>query len=174
MNNKFTTKDLVLTGILLGLGLIIPMVFHLFGGTGPIFLPMHISVLIGGFLLPPYFALVLGIATPLLSSVVTGMPPIFPIGIIMMAELGSYGLITSLISKKFETLVIPSLVTAQVVGRIVAGITVFILSTFFGVKMNPIIFVKGSIITGIPGILIQLILIPTLIYTIKITKKVKA
>lgn len=166
MNKKFTTKDLVLTGLLLALGLVLPMVFHFFGGTGPVFLPMHIPVLIGGFVLPPYLALLLGVVTPLLSGVLTGMPPMFPMAVIMMFELGAYGLTASLATKKFNLSSIPALVVSMIVGRVVAGATVFVLSTYFGVQMKALMFVKVGIITGLPGIAIQLVLIPSLVYAL--------
>ena len=68
------TKNLVISAILIAIGFILPILFHTFGLLGPIFLPMHLSVLMGGFLLLPHEALLVGIATPILSSIFTGMP----------------------------------------------------------------------------------------------------
>lgn len=167
MNKKITTKEIVLSGLLLAGGLILPMIFHMFGMTGPIALPMHIPVLIGGFLLPPQLALALGIITPIVSGLLTGMPVMFPMSIIMAVELGTYGLVASLTTRKLKLSPIPSLITAMILGRIMAGITVAVLVQLFAVKMNPIVFVQGAVVTGIPGIIIQLIFIPTLIYSIK-------
>lgn len=166
MKRRFSTKDLVLTGVLLALGLVTPMAFHLFGGTGPVFLPMHIPVLIGGFVLPPFLALLLGMVTPLVSSVLTGMPVIFPMGVIMVFELGIYGFVASLINRKLRLSSIPSLIIAMIAGRVAAGIVVFMLSSGFGVQMNAITFVKGAVVTGLPGIIIQIIFIPSLVYAI--------
>ncbi|MFA5523608.1 MAG: ECF transporter S component [Tissierellales bacterium] len=162
MNKKFSTKDLVLTGLLLALGILMPMFFHLFGGTGPVFLPMHIPVLIGGFVLPPFLALLLGIVTPLVSSVLTGMPIIFPMGLIMVFELGIYGLVASLATRKLKLPSIPALILAMIAGRVVAGIVIFALSLGFGIQMNAIAFVKTAVLTGLPGIAIQIIFIPSL------------
>lgn len=167
MNRKITTKELVLSGLLLASGIILPMIFHMFSLTGPIALPMHIPVLIGGFLLSPQIALALGIITPVISGLLTGMPVMFPMGVIMAIELGFYGLTASLATRKFKLSVIPSLIISMIAGRIAAGFTVAALVQLFGVKMNPIMFVKGAILTGLPGIIIQLIFIPALIYAIK-------
>lgn len=167
MNRKIDTKDIVLSGLLLAAGLILPMIFHTFSMTGPIFLPMHIPVLIGGMLLPPPMALLLGIITPILSSILTGMPVAFPMAIIMTFELGSYGLLASLAMRKLKTNIILSLIIAMVGGRIAAGIAVALIVALFGVQINPVLYVKGAIITGIPGLLIQLVFIPTLIYGLK-------
>lgn len=166
MNERFTTRDLILAGVLLALGLVIPMIFHGVGIMGTVFLPMHIPVLIGGLLISPVLALILGMITPLLNSTLTGMPPIFPMAVIMMFELGAYGLTASLATRKLKLSSIPALILSMIVGRAVAGITVFVLSSYFGVQMNALMFIKGGIITGFPGIVIQLILIPSLMYAL--------
>lgn len=166
MNNKITTKEIVLGGLLLATGLILPMIFHLFGLTGQIALPMHIPVLIGGFLLSPSLALSLGIITPLVSSVLTGMPVLFPMAVIMMVELGTYALTASLLSGKMKMKIIPSLIGAMAAGRIAAGITVAALVALFGVKMNPVLYIKGAVIVGIPGIIIQLLFVPSIVYVL--------
>lgn len=166
MNNKITTKEIVLGGLLLATGLILPMIFHLFGLTGQIALPMHIPVLIGGFLLSPSLALSLGIITPLVSSVLTGMPVLFPMAVIMMFELGTYALTASLLSGKIKMKIIPSLIGAMAAGRIAAGLTVAALVALFGVKMNPVLYIKGAVIAGIPGIIIQLLFVPSIVYVL--------
>lgn len=161
------TKEIVLSGLLLASGIILPMIFHMFSLTGPIALPMHIPVLIGGFLLSPPLALLLGITTPIISGLLTGMPVMFPMAIIMALELGIYGLTASLAARKFKLSIFPALIISMIAGRIAAGLTVTLLVQLFGLKMNPLIFIQGAIITGIPGIIIQLIFIPALIHAIK-------
>lgn len=165
-NNKIGIKDIVIGGLLLAVGVLIPSIFHNTGIPGNVFLPMHIPVLLGGFLLPPSLAFILGLATPLINFLVTGMPVIFPIGIIMIFELGFYGLIASLLYRKLRVPNIISLVISMIVGRIVAGGVVYILALLFGAKLDPVIFVKAGVSTGIPGIIIQLILVPTLLHGI--------
>ncbi|HKL41079.1 MAG TPA: ECF transporter S component [Clostridia bacterium] len=157
------TKELSLSGLLIALGLILPMVFHAFGGAGKIFLPMHLTVLVAGFLLSPLNALAVGMLTPFLSSVLTGMPVTFPMMPIMIVELGTYALVISLLNKKRIESIYLRLIVAMVTGRIMAGFMVFAMATTVGLKMKSIIFVQGSIITGLPGILIQLIMIPLII-----------
>ena len=168
MNKNLKTKELVLSGLLLAIGIFLPMIFHSIGIMGKVFLPMHIPVLIGGFLLSPYLALILGVMTPLLSASLTGMPVMFPMAIIMAFELGIYGLVASIAIRRCK--VIPSLIVSLVAGRVVAGLIVFFLVQFFGLKMNPMLFVKGAIITGLPGIIVQIILIPMLVYMLKLKR----
>jgi len=160
-------KELMLGGIFIAIGLVLPIFFHQFGLLGPIFLPMHIPVLIAGCVVSPGLALLIGLITPFLSSVFTGMPPFFPIMPIMIIELGAYGLFTSIFYRKFRINIYLSLIISMIIGRILAGFSVYILVVLFGVKMNALLFVKGAIIKGIPGIIIQLILIPLCIYLLK-------
>lgn len=166
MYEKNNTKRLIIAGLLLAIGIIIPMIFHTTGIPGTVFLPMHIPVLIGGFLLPPYLALLLGMLTPILNSLITGMPTVFPMAMIMVFELGIYGLVASVLYRKFELPSIIALIISMIAGRIMAGLVVFILAAFFGIQMDPMTFIIGGVTTGIPGIIIQLVLIPSLIYSI--------
>lgn len=167
MKTKISTKELVLCAFLLCLGLILPMLFHSFGIAGQIFLPMHIPILLGGLLLPPVLALSLGIITPIISSALTGMPVMFPMAIIMVVELGTYGFVSSILLKKFKLPMIVALIISMIVGRVFAGFTVAILAKLFGLNMNPVIYIKGAVITGIPGIIIQIIIIPILASAVK-------
>lgn len=166
MYKNGTTKEMVLSGLLLATGIILPMIFHVFGMTGPVFLPMHIPVLLGGMLLSPALALILGIITPISSSIFTGMPVLFPMAVIMAFELGTYGLVSSLAVRKLRLNTFSSLLIAMVSGRIVAGLSVNLLTNLFGVNMNPIIYIKGALLTGIPGLIIQLIFLPSIVYAI--------
>lgn len=165
-NNRIGTKDMVMAGLLLAIAVIVPSIFHNTGMPGKVFLPMHIPVLLGGFLLPPSLAFILGAVTPVINFLVTGMPPIFPTGIIMVFELGFYGLIASLLYRSLRLPSLISLIISMIIGRIVAGGVAYILLILFKIEIDPILSVKLGLITGIPGIIIQLILIPVLIYGI--------
>ncbi|MBU5313934.1 ECF transporter S component [Tissierella carlieri] len=166
MYEKNNTKRLIIAGLLLAIGVIIPTIFHTTGIPGNIFLPMHVPVLIGGFLLPPYLALLLGMLTPILNSLITGMPPLFPMTVIMVFELGIYGLVASILYRKLELPSVVALIISMIAGRIMAGLVVFILAAFFAIEMDPMTFVIGGVTTGIPGIIIQLVLVPSLVYSI--------
>lgn len=161
-------KRLILSGLFIAIGVVLPLAFHAVEGAGNIFLPMHIPVLISGFFLDWPFALVIGILTPFLSSLITGMPPFFPVMVFMIFELAIYGVMVSLLYRKYEKSIYISLIISMICGRIVAGIIVWILTTFFMVQLpKPIIFIKGAIIKGLPGIIIQLIFIPIVVFAIE-------
>ena len=162
----FNTRDLVLAGLLLAIGIILPTIFHLTGISGAVFLPMHIPVLISGFVLGPVLGSIIGFVTPLLNYSLTGMPPT-PILWIMLVELSIYGLLSGLLYTNMNMKLILSLILSMIGGRIAAALTLLILAKGFGITMPPLMaYVYGMTITAIPGIIIQIILIPTLVRAI--------
>lgn len=165
MGNK-SVREIVLSGLFIGLGLVLPMVFHVFG-AGSTFLPMHIPVLIAGFVVSMPFAIAVGAITPILSSILTGMPPMFPVLPYMMFELAVYGGVTSFLYRRLNLNVYVSLICSMIAGRIMASIVVWVLATFFVTKLpGPIVFITGAIAQGIPGIIIQIIFIPAIIFSL--------
>ena len=63
--------------VVTALGLVLPPIFHALH-LGHVFLPMYLPILGGAFLLPVRWAVAVGAATPLLSCLATGMPPLMP------------------------------------------------------------------------------------------------
>lgn len=154
-------KELVLGGLFMAIGVVLPIAFHSVGGAGAVFLPMHLPVFFAGMMINPYFAGIVGFITPFVSSALTGMPSFFPIMPIMMMELATYGIVTSYLVYRKNMVLVPALCISMVAGRIAAGATVWILGSFFAPNLpGPLVFLSGSVITGIPGILVQLIFIP--------------
>ena len=164
---KIQTSKLVTMAIFIALGIILPMAFHLFGsGLSQILSPMHIPVFIAGSLLGPLAGLIVGAFTPLLSSFFTGMPPVIPMLPIMLVELAIYGYLTGLLFKRLNWNIFISLIITMLIGRIGTGVVVYILVHAFNVAnlpKNPIIFVQGSIVAGLPGIVLLLILVPLVV-----------
>jgi riboflavin transporter FmnP len=168
------TRKIVMTGMFIALGVVLPIAFHSFNMGGPVFLPMHIPVLMAGMTLGPLAGLFTGVLTPILSSLMTGMPPMFPMLPIMVFELGVYGLTSGYIAKQMPGRTYFPLIAGMIDGRVMAAVVVFVLATFFGVQMSPWAFLKGAIVTGIPGILIQLVIIPPLVKAIRNATGLKA
>lgn len=171
---KIKTKELSRAGLFLALGLIIPYIFHMLGGmAGQIFLPMHLPVILCGFLLGGRYGLIVGIITPLLNSLLTGMPPIYPTGVAMAFELGTYGLISGYLYKRKRINMFISLISAMLLGRLVSGAVNYILLSMMGKKYMLEVFLASSFITPIWGILIQLILIPFLVKLVNSNKEMR-
>lgn len=157
------THKLINVAALIAFGIILPVAFHFCGGAGSIFLPMHIPVLIAGLLLGVKGGLAVGVLTPLISSLTTGMPPLMPMLPIMAAELGTYGAVTGYLYRQQRLALIWSLFGAMAAGRLVAGLTVAGMVPMLGVNLKPVLFVIGAITTGLPGIVIQLLFVPLLV-----------
>lgn len=161
------TKELAFGGMFIIIGVLLPMIFHSFGVSGSIVLPMHIPVLISGFILSPVIALIVGGITPILSFLLTGMPPLFPSCLLMCFELSTYALVVSVLKEGTKLNIYCILTISMILGRVVFGLVFFVFSIIFNLNINVIESIIGGIITGIPGILIQIIFIPPVVIFIK-------
>jgi riboflavin transporter FmnP len=164
MTQRFPVRTLTTTGLLLAVGLLLPMVFHsLFGAVGGrTFMPMHYTVLLGGLLLGPVAGAFLGIATPLLSTLMTGMPAVAILPP-MVVELAVYGLVAGVARRSWRLAAFWSLLLAMMAGRIALGLAVAVLGPFIGLKAEPVAYVVAGIVTGLPGIAVQVVVIPLLL-----------
>ena len=160
------TRQLTVSGFSIALGLILPMLFHLAGGMGVVFLPMHLPVLLAGFFLGPRFGLLVGIITPLLSSLLTGMPPLLPFLPLMVVELGVYGFLSGYGYRSLQLSILPALLLAMAGGRIALAAWAWALVSCFGLQLQPRYYVTAAVITGLPGIVLQLVLVPLLVRTV--------
>lgn len=173
MQNRINVRDLILTAMFIAVGLVLPQVFHLFGGLGTIFLPMHIPVLLCGFVCGWKYGMICGIITPFLSSIITGMPVMFPIGISMIFELLTYGLLCGLLYNNLKLNVYVSLISAMLAGRVISGFAKMILMGVAGKPYSLTVFLTEAFVTALPGIIIQIILIPLLIISLSKAEKLK-
>ena len=168
MSQMTAVKKIVLCAVCAALCVVLPMAFHAVQNAGSIFLPMHIPVLLCGLICGGAYGLLCGVVGPLLSSVLTGMPPmaILPA---MMVELAVYGLVSGLLmrfvrtGKLYPDLYI-CLIVAMLLGRVVAGVARALLFAPGQYSMG--IWASGYFVTGLPGIAIQLILIPAVYYAL--------
>ena len=156
-------KKLVFTAVCAALCLVLPMAFHSIPNAGSIFLPMHIPVLLCGLICGWPFGFVCGLLGPFISSF-TGMPPaaVLPS---MMVECATYGLVTGLMMKYIHTRhniadLYISMITAMILGRVVAG---FAKAWVFTPGTGAFAWVTTSLVTGIPGICIQLVVMPAVV-----------
>ncbi|NLY56138.1 MAG: ECF transporter S component [Firmicutes bacterium] len=154
------TKKLTYGGIFIALGVLLPIAFH-WVGLGRTFLPMHIPILLAGFIAGPLTAAVVGVITPLLSSVLTGMPPLAPTGLMMAVELPIYGWLAGAAYQRYSLGKIPSLVIAILAGRLVYGFLMWLALPLFGLEaIHPLYPIGAGLIGSLPGIILQLILVP--------------
>jgi len=157
---KSSTLKLVLAGLFTAMGVGLPIAFHAFSLSGTIFLPMHIPVLLCGLICGWRYGMITGIIVPILSSFLTGMPPLYPVGAAMALELAAYGAIIGILAGRMNVIV--ALIGAMLGGRIVLGISNVVLMGLAGKSYTFSAFIAGAFVTALPGIILQLVLIPAI------------
>lgn len=165
-------RKLVLSAMLLAIGMLLPFLTMHLQSMGRMLLPMHIPVLLCGFICGPFYGALVGLILPLLNSTFFGMPPMMPVALAMSVELFFYGLSAGLLHKLFKNYTLgiyPALILSMLIGRIAWGITSYVLFALIGNVFTWQIFFAQAFIGGIPGIIVQLILIPALILSLKRT-----
>lgn len=158
-------KKIVLTAVCMALCVILPQAFHMIPNAGSVFLPMHIPVLMCGLICGWSHGLLCGLIGPVLSFLLTGMPgaAILPS---MMVECALYGAITGIgmnliKTKRIYVDLYISLIAAMLLSRVVSGVVKALILT--PGKVSLAVWVTSSFVTCLPGIIIHLVLIPTLV-----------
>jgi len=160
--SSFSSQKITLTALFLALGIIVPFLFHQFALTGRIFLPMHIPVFLAGIFVGPLSGIIVGILSPIISFFLTGMPPAYAVPLMAM-ELPIYGLCIGLLIRIKGLHLILALVISMILGRFGFATGLLILGQFLNMPYGFSTFLKVTFIAGLPGIIIQLILIPLLV-----------
>jgi thiamine transporter ThiT len=168
MKQMSVVKKSIITAVCLALCVVVPQAFHAIPNAGSVYLPMHIPILLCGLICGWQYGLLCGLAGPALSTLFTGMPPVAYLPP-MLVECAVYGLVSGLMmqiirTKKVYVDLYASLIIAMLSGRIVAGLA------------RALIFARGNFtmaawttsyfVTGLPGIIIQLVLIPSIVYAL--------
>lgn len=174
MKNKRITKTykLILSALFLAMGLTLPFLTGQIPELGNMLLPMHLPVMLCGLLLGPSYGVAVGAITPLLRSLIFGRPVIFPAAVAMAAELATYGAVIgtlyALSRKQSIGALYLSLITSMVVGRVVWGATMAALMGFNGFTVS--YFMTEAVFNAVPGIVLQLVLIPSLMLLLRRTR----
>lgn len=170
-------RNLSLSAMFLALGLILPFLTGQMQHIGNMLLPMHLPVLLCGLLCGWQYGMTVGAVLPLLRFALFGMPPIFPIGVSMAFELAAYGLIAGVLyagaKKQGFAALYRALIAAMVGGRVVWGIVRVLLTGVAGEAFTWKMFLSGAFLTAIPGIILQLVLIPVILAALDHTGMVR-
>lgn len=173
MKRDSKTIRIAMGAMLITLSIVLPQIFHLTGipQVGSVFLPMHIPVLLAGFMLGPIYGSVIGAVAPVISHLLTNMPASARLPF-MIVELLVYGLASGLFyhafklkEKKFGTII--SLALAMLAGRAVYALALFIAAEFLGIESGGAMAAVTATVTGVYGIVLQLITIPPIVYAVK-------
>jgi len=169
MTNKKTLK-LTYAALCLALAIVLPFLTGQIPQIGQALCPMHIPVLLCGFLCGWPWGLAIGFIAPLLRSVLFGMPPLFPTACAMAFELAAYGALSGLLYKllpKKTGYIYVTLIAAMIGGRIVWGIARLIFAGIQGTGFTFAAFIAGAITGSIPGIILHIVLIPLIVIALK-------
>ncbi len=169
---KRNIKNMTLSAMFMAVAFILPFFTGQIPQIGKMLCPMHIPVLLCGFFCGAPWGMLVGFVVPIFRSFVLGMPVMFPTAVCMAAELATYGLVTGFIHNRLPKkrwAVYVSLIAAMIVGRIVWGLEMLVCMGLDTTKFGMSAFISGAITTAIPGIVLQLILVPIIVITIKKT-----
>lgn len=160
------TYRLVYTSMFLVLGLVLPFLTGQIPQVGSMLCPMHIPVLLCGFFCGWPYGLAVGFIVPILRSLTFGMPPLFPTAVCMAFELAAYGAVSGWMHKimpRKKSYIYCSLLTAMIIGRVVWGGAMFLCMGIDGGGFTFSAFLAGAIFNAVPGIILQIVLIPILV-----------
>lgn len=167
-------KKIALLGLFLALGFILPFFTGQIREIGNMFLPMHIPVMLCGLICGAPYGLIVGFILPIFRSVIYGIPVMYPRAICMSFELATYGFTVGFLynNSKYKCIraLYKSLIIAMIIGRVIWGIVSLYLYGIIGQSFTYTIFITNAFVNAIPGIILQLILIPTIMVALNKTK----
>ena len=164
--NRTRVYRMVLAALFLALAYVMPFLTGQIPEIGSKLCPLHVPVLLCGFICGPAWGAVVGCVAPLLRALILGMPPLFPTAVCMAFELAAYGAVTGLMHRRLpkkRPFIYISLLSAMVVGRLIWGAAMYVCMGVKGGTFTLSAFAAGAFINAIPGILIQIVLIPILV-----------
>ena len=169
-------RHLVYAAVCLALCMLLPFLTGQIPQIGSALSPMHIPVLLAGFLCGPWWAMAVGFVAPMLRHSLFLMPPLVT-AIAMSFELAAYGLFSGLLYRllpKKTVNIYVSLIGAMILGRIVWGIAMVVISGVSGSAFTWSAFIAGALLNAVPGIILHIVLIPILVMALKRAKVLDA
>ena len=164
--SSLQVRRLTYAALYLAIAMVLPFITGQIPEIGSMLSPMHIPVLLCGFMCGWPWGLAVGFIAPLLRSVVFGMPALFPGAVAMAFELAVYGVVSGLLYRllpRNKRTLYAVLVIAMIAGRVVWGIARWILAGLSGTGFTWAMFVAGAVTNAVPGIILHLVLIPLLV-----------
>ena len=166
MGKNNSIFKMVLAAMFLAMAYVLPFFTGQIPEIGSMLCPMHIPVLLCGFLCGWPWGLAVGFIAPMLRSMILGMPPMFPTAVCMAFELATYGVMTGLFYKWFpkkKGFIYVSLIFAMIAGRLVWGLAMLVCTGIKGGSFGAAAFLAGAVTNAIPGIVLQLVVIPVVV-----------
>ena len=176
MRKKNKLLKMSLAALFLALAYVMPFLTGQIPEIGSMLCPMHLPVLLCGFLCGWPWGLAVGLIAPIFRSLTLGMPPLFPTAVCMAFELAAYGAVAGFMHKilpKKKFYIYCSLITSMVLGRLIWGAMMYICTGIRGGSFTLSAFLSGAIINAVPGIIVQIILVPLLVMVLDNPKILK-
>ena len=176
MKKQNYITNVALSAMFLALAYTLPFLTGQVPQIGSMLCPMHVPVILCGFVCGAPWGLVVGFAAPLLRSLTLGMPVLFPQAVAMAFELAVYGVVSGIMYRalpKKKISVYLSLIIAMVAGRLVWGLVWLICTGFDPSKFGFAAFWAGAVTNAIPGIILQVIIIPVAVILLENAKLIK-
>ena len=167
---KKNTKKLCYAAACLALAMVLPFLTGHIPTIGQMLSPMHIPVLLCGFLCGWPWGVAVGFFAPLLRSVLFGMPPLFPTAVAMAFELAAYGGLSGLLYRllpRKKGSVYAALILSMIAGRLVWGAARAVLAGLSGNSFTLAMFLAGAVTNAVPGIVLHIVLIPVLVFAME-------
>lgn len=168
--NAIRIQKLVLAAACLALCMVLPFLTGQIPEIGNMLCPMHIPVLLCGFICGPAWAAAAGLFAPLLRFALFGMPPVFPTGIAMCFELAAYGAVSGILYQNLPRRAVNiyiSLIAAMITGRIIWGIVRVVLAGVTGSAFTWAAFMSGAFTSAFPGMILHIVLIPIIVLALQ-------
>ena len=166
-------KNLAGAAMCLALCMVLPFLTGQIPQVGSMLSPMHIPVLLAGYLCGGWGGLLVGAVAPPLRFVLFGMPPLFPKGLCMCFELAAYGFFGGVFYKKLGRRpgnVYLTLVLSMLVGRLVWGLAAAVIYRAAGLEFGLQAFLAGAFVNAVPGIILHIALIPPIVLLLQKAK----
>lgn len=167
---KKSIRSMVLAAMCVAVGLFLPLLTGQIPEIGSRLSPMHIPILLCGFMCGWQYGLIAGFITPILRSLLFGMPPMIPTAVSMAFELAAYGLLTGILYRalpKKPAFVYVTLILSMLLGRVVWGVASMIIYGATGGAFTFAAFIAGGFTNAIPGIILHIAIIPPIVMALK-------
>ena len=168
MNNRI--RKVTFSALYLAIALILPFITGQIPEIGAMLSPMHIPVLLCGFVCGLQWGMTIGLIAPIMRSALFGMPAMYPTAVAMTFELAAYGALSGLLYKLLPRRVWSiylSLIIAMIGGRLVWGAARYFLAGLSGSEFPLSAFFAGAVLNAVPGIILHIVLIPVLVIVLE-------
>jgi LytS/YehU family sensor histidine kinase len=165
-SKRLATQNMIFAALFLALAYVLPFLTGQIPEIGSMLCPMHMPIILCGFIAGYRWGMAVGLTAPLLRSLTLGMPPLFPTAVCMSAELMVYGLVSGLLYKilpKKKLFIYLSLSASMLLGRVVWGLAMLVCLGIQSLPFTLAAFWTGAFVNAIPGIVIQIFLIPLVV-----------